>query len=331
MNGAAFFFLVLMLAGYVLLDGFDLGVGAVHLFLARTDSERAASLEAIGPFWNGNEVVLIAAAAMFFAFFPAAYAAAFSGFYLPLMIVLWLLMGRGVAIEARGQFDSGLWRGFWDVLFSVCSALLAFVFGLSFGNVLRGVPFDAHGNFAGTFGFLLNGYAIGVGGLALASLAVHGAAFLAWRTHGALQRRASASVRLLWPATAALFALVTWTTLRVHPVHASLLFWLAPIVSVIAFLGILTLRPSFRFGASSLFLFCLVFTAGSTLFPFLLPAYPAGTGGLTIDNSGASFYAARMGMLVFGFGAVLTVAYATFTARRLLRGNSAPRIQRRSS
>jgi len=318
MNGAAFFFLTLMLAGYVLLDGYDLGVGAVHLFLARTDAERADSLAAIGPFWNGNEVVLIAAAAMLFALFPTAYAAAFSGFYLPLIVVLWLLMGRGMSIELREQFPSELWRGFWDVTFALCSALLAFVLGLSFGNVLRGVPFDARGNFAGTFGFLLNGYAIGVGALALAALALHGAAFLAWRTSGNLQSRARSATRFLWPAVVLLFAFVTWATLRVHPMHAGILFWLAPVAGVAGLLGILVPRTAFRFGSSALFLFCLVVSAGTTLFPFLLPAYPAGTGGLTIDNAGALPYASRVGMLLFGIGVAATVAYATFAARRLL-------------
>ena len=318
MNGAAFFFLTLMLAGYVVLDGYDLGVGAVHLFLARTDAERADSLGAIGPFWNGNEVVLIAAAAMLFAFFPAAYAAAFSGFYLPLMIVLWLLMGRGMAIELRAHFPSDLWRGFWDVTFSACSALLAFVLGLSLGNVLRGVPLDAGGTFTGSFALLLNGYAVGVGGLALAALALHGSAFLAWRTAGNIQARAAYAIRFLWPVVAALFVAVTWATLRLHPAHAGVLFWFAPVGSVAALLGILRPGTAFRFGSSALFLLCLVLSAGSTLFPYLLPSYPSGMG-LDINHAGASAYATRVGLMLFGIGAAATIAYATVTARRLLR------------
>ncbi len=115
----------LMIAAYVILDGFDLGAGIIHLFVARTDEERRRVLESIGPFWDGNEVWLLAGGGTLFFAFPALYSASFSGFYLPLMVVLWLLMLRGIAIEFRAHVEGALWRPLWDVVFCGASALLA--------------------------------------------------------------------------------------------------------------------------------------------------------------------------------------------------------------
>src|SRR6516225_1580612 len=137
-----------MLAVYVALDGFDFGAGILHRFVARTDMERRTVLAAIGSVWDGNEVWLIAAGGLLFMAFPKAYSASFSGFYLALMIVLWLLILRGVAIEFRSQQENPLWREFWDTTFAFSSALLAIVLGTALGNVVRGVPVDATGFFA---------------------------------------------------------------------------------------------------------------------------------------------------------------------------------------
>src|SRR5271154_4914443 len=134
-----------MLAAYAVLDGFDFGVGAIHRIVARTDEERRTVLAAIGPIWDGNEVWLIAAGGLLFMAFPNVYATAFSGFYMALMIVLWLLILRGVAIEFRSHQDNPLWRELWDTVFSVASILLAVVFGASLGNLVRGVPLDKDG------------------------------------------------------------------------------------------------------------------------------------------------------------------------------------------
>ena len=136
-----------MLAVYTVLDGFDFGVGTLHRFVARTDEERRTVFAAIGPVWDGNEVWLIAAGGVLFLSFPRVYAAAFSGFYLALMIVLWLLILRGVAIELRSRQDNPLWREFWDTTFALASALLAFVLGTALGNVVRGVPLNEAGVF----------------------------------------------------------------------------------------------------------------------------------------------------------------------------------------
>jgi cytochrome d oxidase, subunit II (cydB) len=142
-----FCLLALLLAGYVLLDGYDLGVGALHLALARSERERRQSLAAIAPFWDANEVWLITAGGTLFFSFPRLYASSFSGFYLPLMIVLWLLIVRGISIEFRNHLTSPTWAPAWDAGFAFSSALLIVFFGVALGNLLRGVPLDASGEF----------------------------------------------------------------------------------------------------------------------------------------------------------------------------------------
>src|SRR5437879_8059908 len=132
-----------MLTVYVVLDGFDFGVGILHRLVARTDDERRTVLAAIGPVWDGNEVWLVAAGGVLFMAFPRVYSAALSGFYMALMIVLWLLIVRGIAIESRSHQENPLWREFWDTAFSLASALLAVVLGAAMGNMIRGVPLDA--------------------------------------------------------------------------------------------------------------------------------------------------------------------------------------------
>ena len=142
-----FCLVAIMIAGYVVLDGFDLGAGIIHLFVARTEQERQQVLRSIGPVWDGNEVWLVAAGGTLYFAFPALYAAAFSGFYLALMMVLWLLILRGISIELRSHIESSLWRPFWDLIFGGSSALLALLYGAALGNVVRGVPLDSEGFF----------------------------------------------------------------------------------------------------------------------------------------------------------------------------------------
>ena len=147
MEAIWFCLVAVMLAGYVVLDGYDIGAGIVHLLIARSDLERRQILESIGPFWDGNEVWLIAGGGTLYFAFPGLYASSFSGFYLPLMIVLWLLMLRGISIEVRNHIDSPVWKPFWDVIFAGASALLAIDFGAALGNVVRGAPLDSAGDF----------------------------------------------------------------------------------------------------------------------------------------------------------------------------------------
>jgi len=323
---AAFVILLLMLGTYVLLDGYDLGVGMLHLFVARTDRERAATIASIGPFWNGNEVWLIAAGGTLFGLFPLVYASSFSGFYLPFIVVLWLLMFRGIALELRGHFPSDLWHQFFDVTFALASALLALLFGVALGNVVRGVPLDASHYFEGTFAFLLNPYALGVGLLAVLALALHGAAWVAMRVDGWPADRAVGAQRILWPAVTALAVVITYATFRVHSPWPNLVAmpWiaLAPLASLAGLIGMVALRaqPRLVFAASSLFLAGMLGSAGATVFPYLLPGFPAAANGLSIYTVPESPIALATMLPVIVVGLVIVAVYRVFVAGRLDRG-----------
>jgi cytochrome d ubiquinol oxidase subunit II len=308
-----------MVGAYVLFDGYDLGIGAIAPLVGKSDRERLLAMKAIGPFWNGNEVFLIAGGAMLFAIFPRVYASSFSGFYLPFMLVLWLLMGRGIALELREHYSSVMWHQFWDAIFAIASALLALLFGVALGNLLRGVPLDASGYFTGTFGFLLNWYAVLVGIFAVVGLAMHGATFLALRTTGEYSERVNGFASRLWIGTIVLFACVTAGTFFVHSGVGG---W-ADGAGVLAFCALVGVRVAlqrraarFAFGASSLFFGLLIAAASLTMFPYLLPAFPGSPGsGLSIFNSATSPGALFTALVVLGGGMIGVLAYGAVVWR----------------
>src|ERR1035437_4950039 len=202
-----FCLVAVMIATYVVLDGFDLGAGAVHLFVARTDAERRAVLRSIGPVWDGNEVWLLAGGGTLYFAFPALYASSFSGFSLPLMMVLWLLILRGIGIEFRTHIQDAVWKSFFDVIFGISSILLAIFFGAALGNVVRGVPLQADGYFfeplwtnwrVGAQNGILDWYTVICGLVALVTLVVHGSLYLAIKTEGDLNARARKAGRWWW-------------------------------------------------------------------------------------------------------------------------------------
>ena len=320
MSVAGFVTIAFMFAMYVMLDGYDLGLATVGPLIARGERDRSAAMASIGPFWNGNEVWLIAAAAALFALFPAAYAAAFSGFYLPFIVVLWLLMLRGIALELREHFPSEIWHQFWDTAFAGSSALLIFVFGIALGNLLRGVPLDAAGYFAGTFAFLLNPYALLVGIFALATLAQHGAAFASLRLDGDLGLRAARMVRALWWAVLPLYLSVTVATFAVHGGVAGWLFAM-PLLSLAALAGVRwgarSQRPNRAFAMSLAFVATLLTAAAGTLFPYLLPAFPPGRGGISIFAAAPSAVGLTCALAVTLGGIVIVGIYAPIVWRRM--------------
>lgn len=317
-----FFVLGFMFAAYVVLDGYDLGIGAVAPLVARDEQERGALMRAIAPFWNGNEVWLIAAGATLFGLFPQAYAVTFSGFYLPFVIVLWLLMFRGISIELRESIDSEVWRTLWDALFALSSALLAILLGVAIGNLVRGLQLGRGGFFFGTFSVLLNPFAIGAGAFALVALMMHGLLYASMRIEGPFALRCAALARRLWWAVLALFVALTagafaiYHGADVHPVLSGAL----TILSLAALVAShrMTETPRAAFLASSAFLVLLMVAAAATLFPYLVPNYPRGSGGLTIYDAGAGSSAALSTMLaVVVVALVALVVYRTFVARRL--------------
>src|SRR5882762_2928624 len=251
--GTLWFWLAgLMIAAYVVLDGFDLGAGAIHLLVAKTDQERKQVIASIGSVWSANEVWLLATGGTLYFAFPALYAAGFSGFYLPLMMVLWLLILRGISLEFRSHVGGPIWCAIWDVTFSLSSILLAVFYGAALGNVVRGVPLDPAGHFfeplwtnflpTGQTG-ILDWYTILVGVVALAALSLHGAAWLACKTEGELQARALRCGSRLWWLVAALTVLITAASFRLLPGLASSFRqrpwgFVFPILAVAALLGV---------------------------------------------------------------------------------------------
>src|SRR5437868_7747848 len=203
-----FILVALMITAYVILDGFDLGAGVLHLIIARTDAERRTVIRTIGPVWDGNEVFLLAGGGTLFFAFPALYASSFSGFSLPLCIVLWLLIGRAIGIEFRHHLDSEVWTSFFDGCFSIASALLAIFFGAALGYIVRGVAIEKDGTFFAPLWTswrvdndpgILDWYTVIAALVALVALAVHGALYIAVKTDGVLNQRARKSAALLWP------------------------------------------------------------------------------------------------------------------------------------
>ncbi|MBC7171266.1 MAG: cytochrome d ubiquinol oxidase subunit II, partial [Polyangiaceae bacterium] len=221
-----FAFVAFLLIGYVVLDGFDLGAGILHLFIARSREEREQIVASIGPVWDGNEVWLITAGGTLFLAFPKLYAISFSGFYLPLILILWLLSFRALGIELRHHVHDPLWQDFWDVAFSLASLLLAAAYGMALGNVVRGITFDADGRFFAPFWThfgvadpvgIVDYYTATVGVTAVVCLALHGALWISLRTAGGVEARA---VKAIWPlyiATIALVIATTAVTLFVQP------------------------------------------------------------------------------------------------------------------
>lgn len=323
MNAAAFWLLAFMLTLYVLLDGYDLGIATITPFVARSDKERFASMRSIGPFWNGNEVVLIATGAVLFALFPQAYASSFSGFYLPFMVVLWLFMFRGISLELRGHFPTRIWHDFWDACFFLASALLVLLFGVALGNLLRGLPLDTTGFFAGTFAFLLNPYALLVGIFAIAALALHGATFLIMRLDGAPSDRARRAFPKVWSAVVVLYAIVTIWTLVLHGGFAGI----RPFVVVMVALSLGALiairitsareHELSTFLASAAFLATLLVAAAGTMFPYLLPAYRNGANGISIYSAAPSLTSLATAVAFTVVGLIILIVYSTITWRRL--------------
>jgi cytochrome bd ubiquinol oxidase subunit II len=313
-----FVILGMMLIGYAVLDGFDLGVGALHLCLGRSRDERTRLVDAIGPVWNGNEVWLLAAGGSMIVAFPTLYAASFSGFYLALMLVLWLLVLRGLALEFRHQIPHPLWRDAWDVVFSLSSTLLAVLFGVAVGNVLRGVPLDESGHFQGSFALMLNPFAILGGLLALVVLAHHGAAWLVLKTHAELRDRARRWQRTLAGFTTVAVGALVAASFVVRPQFTTN-FKAAPLLLVVPALGIFCLvaerfligrNDQRAFLASAGLIASLLGSAAAGLYPRLLPASPGSPhGGLDIYNTAAPEGSLKIALGIYLFGMALVSIY----------------------
>ncbi len=328
-----FWLAAVMIAGYVLLDGLDLGAGILHRFVARNPLERAMVLRSIGPIWDGNEVWLLAGGGTLVLAFPKVYATAFSGFYLPLMLVLWLLIGRACAIELRHQVKAASWASFWDTIFQLSSVLLAICFGAALGNVVRGVPIGADGQFfeplwadgdvPGQVG-ILDGYTVLVGVAALAALALHGALWLAYKLEGEVEARARRLARALLPVVAVASLIVTAVTFGVQP-HVKERLLGAPagfVFPALAVAGLvvvfLRLRRRDALGAvfgSAAYLAGMLTSAAYGCYPYLLPSTPEPSRGLTVNDAAAD---STLSLSLWWWipALAITIAYQVWIYRR---------------
>jgi cytochrome d ubiquinol oxidase subunit II len=328
-----FCLVAIMIAVYVVLDGFDLGAGSIHLLVARSDDERRLVLRSIGPVWDGNEVWLLAAGGTLYFAFPALYASGFSGFYLPLMIVLWLLILRGISIEFREQVESPVWFRFWDVVFAGASLLLAVFFGAALGNVVRGVPLNDKGYFfealwtnfrPGAEAGILDWYTVLVGVAALLTLALHGALWLAMKTDGLVQDRARRVAQNAWWAVLVLTIGVTVITFRVQPhVPANLAQhswgYVFPALALSGLAGMawfMRRKDDLRgFLASCAYILGMLTSAVFGLYPLVLPASTNFDYSLTIYNAKAADYGLRIGLVWWIIGMILVTGYFVYIYR----------------
>lgn len=319
---AWFLLFFVLIAGYAVLDGFDLGVGVLH-FSHRTEEERRLSINAIAPVWDGNEVWLLTGGGALFAAFPPVYATVFSGFYLALMLVLVGLILRAVSMEFRGKVDSPRWRAAWDVAFGVGSFLPALLFGVAVGNLLRGLPLDASGEFAGTFLGLLNPFALLCGVLGLVMFVTHGAVWLAYRTTGDLQDRMLRMASRTWWAWVALFVLASaygrfeapwlYAVTFERPVFWTMLALVAVSLGVTPAL-LAQRQPLKALLATGTAVAATVGVGASALYPNLVPSLGGGVS-LTIANSSSSPLTLQVMLVIALIGVPIVLGYTAFLYR----------------
>jgi cytochrome d ubiquinol oxidase subunit II len=326
-----FVLLVLVLTAYILLDGFDIGVGIVYLFIARSDDERRIALNAIAPIWNGNEVWLIVSGGVLFLAFPKVYSAGLSGFYLGLFFMLWLLIARGLSLELRSHVDSAVWQAFWDTVFSGSSLALAAIFGVMLGNLVRGVPLNADGYFftplwtnwlPGVSPGLLDWYTVLVALFSVAVLAVYGANYASVKTGGQIGQRAEWLGSKGWWGIVVLGGAVATTSLLLQPIlienyGARPVGVVFPLVAVLGLVGMLYYRRRvtdvITFLSTGLFVLALLASVAFGLFPNLLTATTGPAYSLTVDNAAAPPQALGTAVLWFAVAIALVIAYTVYS------------------
>jgi len=328
-----FWLVAAMLAVYATLDGFDLGAGIIYLFVARTDEERRAVLRSIGPIWDGNEVWLIAAGGVLFMAFPTLYASSFSGFYLPLMIVLWLLMLRGISVEFRNHLQSPAWAPGWDVVFAGASAALAGFYGAAIGNVVRGVPLDNSGYF-----FLplwtnfrtdkevgiLDWFTILVGLATFVANGEHGALWVAMKTEGELELRCRRLARGGWWAVLLFTALVAIVSPFVQPHLLAQISnhpwgYIFPAIAIAGLLGMAYWNTSatgkYAFVSSCLYMAGIAASIAFGIFPYVLLSTLDSSLSLTASAAAAPLHSLEIGLAWFVPGLILAIVYLVIAYR----------------
>lgn len=323
-----------MLIIYIALDGRNFGAGMLHRVVAKTPEERRQVIAAIGPLWSWHEVWLVGFGGTLIAVFPRVMASAFSGYYLALFLILWGLILRGISIEVGGHINDRLWQSFWDVVFVFSNLLLAILFGAAAGNVARGVPIDAQGNFSMAFftnfrvtGYvgLLDWYTVSIAIFAAVILAAHGATYLTLKTEGPVHDRSTKWAKYLWVMVAPLFVVISIETYSVRPAAFTQgiynpVWWLgliAIIASSVALIsGLATQRERRAFLASTFLIVGLLATGAAAIFPVMLYSTLAPENSLTAYNSVSNSNAIRFASIWWPLGFVLAAAYFVFISRR---------------
>lgn len=307
----------ILFTGYAILDGFDLGVGALHL-LTKTDDERRIMLNSIGPVWDGNEVWLVTGGGALFAAFPSVYATVFSGFYLAIFLLLFALIFRAVAIEFRSKQPMKWWRTMWDISFSVGSIFSSFLIGVVLGNVAWGIPLTADHEYAGNFLSLLHPYALLIGLTTVALFMMHGAIYAVMKTEGALHDKISSWVNNAIIFFIICYATATMATLLYVP-HMTVYFKQHPVLFALAFVNMLAIanipreiqkgRDFFAFLSSCAAVITLMAILGIGVFPNMVVSNPNPEYSLTIYNSASSAKTLKIMLNIALMGIPLVLAY----------------------
>ena len=337
-----------MLTIYVILDGYDFGAGIIHLFFAKTEKDKKAITSAIGPFWDANEVWLVAVGGVLFFAFPTLYASAFSGFYLPLIMILWLLIFRAIGLELRGQIKNRIWETIWDKAFGVSSLLLALFFGIALGNIVRGVnlgmvtdgisayephyfflplwnsTFDPHSEHLG----IIDWFTLMLGVVGVVALMIHGANWIIFKTNSALNTKLK---NVVFNMNFVLLALVltslaTWHIIEPKPFHNFLehpWLWVFPLITFSGIFGLFKVKTFKKDGLgflfSSMFLFGGLTSTVVSIFPKVLPSTNSVNPSLTIYNVAADEYGLTVGVYWFVIAAILVAIYM-FVQYRIFKG-----------
>lgn len=327
LNTIWFFLIGILLAGYAILDGFDLGVGALHL-LVKGDMDRRIMINSIGPVWDGNEVWLVTGGGALFAAFPHVYATVFSGFYTAFMLLLFMLIFRAVAIEFRSKRPMQWWRKFWDTAFSISSILIALLMGVALGNIITGIPLGPDKEFIGTFWDLINPYTILVGITTVALFMMHGAIYGVMKTEGELQQKLRGWVNNTIIFFVICYVTTTMATLIYFP-HMIEHFKNVPILFLVAVLNMLAIANipreihhgrefmAFFSSCASIAALLLIFALG--IFPTIVYSNPNPEYSLTIYNASSSEKTLNIMLIIAIIGVPFVLAY-TISIYWIFRG-----------
>jgi len=327
LNMIWFLLVGVLIVGYAVLDGFDLGVGSLYYLLGKTEEEKRILINSVGPFWDGNEVWLLTGGGALFAAFPLVYASVFSGFYMAMMLVLLGLILRAVGIEFRNKFEAAEWRRRWDFLFFLGSFLPALLFGVAVGNVARGLPLDSSYNYTGGFLDLLNPYSLLLGLLGLSAFLMQGLTYILMKTEGVLQERAQNLFSKTWLAFVVLHILGAFYTYQVAPelFENYMRMPLLLLIPLVTFTGVVLARRAVSqdmyglgFAGSSLAVAGMILTLALGMFPNLVPAADPGLS-LTIYNAASSQLTLKA-MLIIALTGVPIVLFYTIYVYRVFRG-----------